>query len=286
MKKIWLSAAALLISVSVVRADDCIMKATGSVDIVGPDDRLMLSLVIDGTGGNFDLDLASGVSKLHHDAADGLGIRTARSATDAAELTAVILSLDVGDINARGVRMRVTEEPSQPPLGAIGALGIGALESRDVELDILHQKVNLFLQDHCPGHVVYWSDTAVQAPLSVGPSGDVTVEMALDGKPLRVKLDSLREGSWISTEAMERIFGQSETSRDMAPAGDIAGHKAYRYRFSTLGVGGLSIGRPNIVVIQNGDNRDADLHIGMGLLRQLRLFFAFKERKLYITAAQ
>jgi hypothetical protein len=94
----------------------------------------------------------------------------------------------------------------------------------------------------------------------------------------------------------------------MTPDGHIGADEQalrYRYAFKTLTFEGVTVGNPNIEILPNVMNRNADqshkmntniernsddvalpvVIVGMDVLAKLHLYFAFKERKLYITEA-
>jgi hypothetical protein len=68
-----------------------------------------------------------------------------------------------------------------------GILGLDILAAYDLELDLAHDKVNLFARDHCTGKVIYWSSpggAVAVLPLTRSKTGSVLTNMALDAKPV------------------------------------------------------------------------------------------------------
>ncbi len=61
----------------------------------------------------------------------------------------------------------------------------------------------------------------------------------------------------------------------------------YRYPFATLTFEGIEVRNPNILILDTGsDSRDAELIVGIGVLRQLHLYIAYGEKTLYLTGAE
>jgi hypothetical protein len=310
-------------------ADDCGLHQTGSLDLTEARNAVLIPVTVNDTPQNFVLGLESGLSRVHQDAAASMNMPTRKlkdlyphfhlvgDDTDAS-LVALVPTIAVGGMADTNFKMIVANQPIASVPGApIGTLGIGALETRDLELDIAHRKLNLFLQDHCSGHVVYWTDSAAQIPMIREDSGDVIVEMELDHVSLRAKLHANIGPSIIGMNTMRGFFGLDENSPGMTRVENRGSGKAvlYRYAFTSLNVGGLSIAHPDILVRAEDPDRKcqrqtdfhlkperfsdlsgpevqrvhcygvSQLQIGLSVLRQLRLFFAFKEKKLYITAA-
>jgi len=57
---------------------------------------------------------------------------------------------------------------------------------------------------------------------------------------------------------------------------------------SRFSLGGVSVENPDLLLYPRGAMAlpgDPELILGMGILRQLHMYIAYKERKLYVTAA-
>jgi hypothetical protein len=141
--------------------------------------------------------------------------------------------------------------------GTAGVLGLDTLHEYDVELDFKNAQMKLFAKDHCPGNVVYWTNSYTVVPFSIDANGHIVAQMALDGKPVSVAVST-------------------------AP-----GHMAMRsmstpVAYKTLGIGAISLSNPQVT--QAGDvDPGAQMRIGLDDLKMLHLFFAFSENKLYVT---
>jgi hypothetical protein len=198
-----------------------------------------------------------------------------------------------------------------------GILGLDLLRGQDMELDLSHSKLNLFSRNHCEGKVVYWNPSGGVAaiPLIIQKTGNMLINMLLDGRPVVVGITSTGQ-SEMGMNAVRRLFGLDEHAPGMeaTPQSRTSpGDMIYRYPFKTISVEGLSIAGPAILVRgeEPGPECDAKLHtmrqpgegiasggyemvrcyggadlfIGLSVLRKLHLYFAFGEKILYATAA-
>lgn len=199
--------------------------------------------------------------------------------------------------------------PEIPSLGdADGTLALDILGANDLELDLAHDKLNLFSRDHCSGKVVYWPSGSgiVTLPLTVQKSGNVLTTMMLDGQKLQVALKA-ESPSEMGMNVARRIFGINEHTSGLQMIGtESNGISVYRYPFTEIAVEGLKITNPDISIYGNASDPEcigkehigprsnpevtwcfggADLFLGPSVLKRLHLFFAFGEKMLYVTAA-
>lgn len=163
----------------------------------------------------------------------------------------------------------------------------------DTEIDFWKGKLNLFLFNQCPGHVVYWTHGAYAAvPMTVDTAGHITVQANLDGKLINALIDTGSQKSLMSLKTASQVLGIDESTAGMINRGqvDINGMvqaKRYHYPFKSLTFEGVSIADPDIEISDTGkDSKDAEIILGIGVLRQLHLFIAYDEKRLYLTAAE
>jgi predicted aspartyl protease len=180
------------------------------------------------------------------------------------------------------------------PSDATGNIQPHALwPSYDVEIDFAQGKLNLFLTNQCPGHVVYWTHKPYAAvPMVVDGNGHITVQAMLDGKPVDAMIDTGSQSSMISLRAASHILDIDKNTEGVSSLGSVVINnevKAQRYRFpfKSLTFDGIAIGNPKIEIADTGsDSRKDPLLLGIGVLRQLHLFIAYDENKLYLTGAE
>jgi predicted aspartyl protease len=167
--------------------------------------------------------------------------------------------------------------------GVDGILGADILKVFDVDFDSAAGKVGLFSQKHCEGKVVYWThDPIAVVPFRMDDDWHIKVVVQLDGQEVSAILDTGASRSVMSLEAAENMF-----KIDPATLSKNNG----RYSFKTLTLQDVTVNNPDIILVPNdksqvmGGYRQTNLILGMGILRQLHLYIAYKEHTIYATAA-
>jgi predicted aspartyl protease len=187
--------------------------------------------------------------------------------------------------------------------GMKGILGSNLLRNFDVEVDPAAAKVKLFSPDHCEGKVVYWAPKFADLPVTVRANGAIETEMILDGHDIDAIVDTGAAHTTLTIEVARRVFGidlQAPSVEHISGEGNTA---IYRTRFQSLVAGDLAIRNPQITLVPDPvaqkrmakamdsgfsgslDFRNARLVLGMDILRQLHFYIAYREQKLYFTAA-
>jgi predicted aspartyl protease len=172
--------------------------------------------------------------------------------------------------------------------GVVGTLAPDILRAYDDDFDFANAKLNLFQKDHCEGRVVYWSSTADAIPFRMDRYGHIYLPVSLDGKELRISLDTGSTRSILSLDTMEGLFGFRESSPDLKVAEKYGDAKFYKYPFKSMTFGNVVVSNPDILLVPDSTShipsQDSAL-IGIGILRQLHLYIAYGEQKLYVTGA-
>ena len=153
---------------------------------------------------------------------------------------------------------------------------------------------------------------------------DVRIKVVLDGQTFTANIDTALEYSTVNSDAararldvrasspgsqsIESLVAQDPNRKDAPAKGEtvtVYGNRIFAHAFHTLSFGGVTVTNPKLVVHpdntgnydhDNGqvtgshlyhldDNVLPDVSIGMDVLSKLHLYFAFPERKLYVTAA-
>ncbi len=177
---------------------------------------------------------------------------------------------------------------------SMGMLGAEVMSSFDIDLDFAGSKFNVFSPDHCPGKVVYWtSDAYAAVPMDLDGGNHIHVSIMLDGKSLTAMLDTGAARSFMNFRAATEIFGIDEKNPQLKALGNqdingVATVAAYRYPFSSLTFEGVEIRNPDIDIVKypSSDHGEPDLILGIGVLRQLHMYIAYGEKKLYLTPAE
>jgi len=327
-----------LLAAGSARAADCQLKQFTSIDITGLPDRILVPATIGGVPKTFTLDLTVSLNYIAEATAAELGLKTRPissriSNVDFGAITRLAYApkFQFGAVKGEDVEFMVLPQSfaqagtdgqvgtkiaqSFAQAGTDGRLGTKIFDKLDLELDMAHAKMNLFLPDHCPGKVVYWTKTGfAQVPYKKDVADQIIVPMELDGQPVSVLLHTGGQ-SEIGMNAMRRLFKLDENSPGMTPVeSQTDGPRYYRYPFKTLVADGLTVGYPKILVrgeaigeecngrIHEEEMRaqghvsnagrvlvtcygGSDIRLGLSVLTKLHLFMSSQERLIYLTGA-
>jgi hypothetical protein len=237
----------------------------------------------------------------------------------------VAMDFKLGDLENKDLQFLITPDPEAGnDDDSAGILATDILSHYDVELDLSENKLNLFSQKHCDGHVVYWHPAAVavmpitlekprgvtiQGHLKPIPRRDVHVwvDILLDGKPFKAVISTSTARSTIFAKAAYSlgVSPDSPGAVKLAPINGGSGPQPFGYMFKTLTFDTVTVTNPHMAVIpdligskdvNNTINTDSlvhreyddlgpDITIGMDILKKLRTYIAFGERRLYVTPA-
>ncbi len=292
MKKIALIFAALAFAAPAHAAETCVLQAMGSLPMtLLPDGAIRVPVKIDGAEQAMALELGTPQSGVSDAFASSLGLhvdhvgRSALTYHGAPIRDEVILpELKFGVVTGTQVPVLLLPRGASLPAGTIGVLGSGLAANADLELDFAGGKLNLFAPEHCAGAGVTWSDSAAILPFTRDEMGHVVFTMQLDGKDVTAAFGAQTSGT-MPLSVARRLFG--------------VGYSVLTnpHPFKMLSAGGLSIANPAIRVVDDSNDgcegRDQplacfnrpDLQLGLSQIRNLHLFLAFGEGKLYATAA-
>jgi predicted aspartyl protease len=172
------------------------------------------------------------------------------------------------------------------PEGDGGLLGPDILRAFDLDFDFANATLSLFSQDHCEGHVVYWTNGPVaRVPVTVNKYGHMVVPVQLDGKTILAAVDLGADRTTMSWEGTRHLFKLPDSD----PRLKKISANEYHYDFDSLALEGLTINHPDIQLIPDEvsktEGSDFQMLLGRNALRQLHLYVAYKEGYLYITPA-
>jgi len=197
--------------------------------------------------------------------------------------------INLGGLKADRMPMQVVPD-SFMAIGIGGILAPNVLRHYDVDFDFASGKFNLFSQEHCEGKVVYWTkDPYASLEVSVDAAGQLKIPIQLDGKEVEARIDTGSSRSMISLELARMLFLTSDNDPKLTRV-RVGEHGSwFRYPFRELAFQGVKITDPDIFLIPASESRlppEAPKFIlGMNTLRQLHLYIAYKEKKLYVTSA-
>jgi predicted aspartyl protease len=301
----------LALSLSAAQADCGLQKMAG-FDMHGLDNgRIEVPVDIDGASYLVLLDTGAPIGILDAATAGELGLKISTmrdgtvfySASGASPTQYTIVpSLKLGPSEAKYTQFLIGTFTGWPPHFA-GTVGSDLLKNFDLDIDFNAQKVNLFSQDHCEGKVVYWTAFFNSAPLEIDHYGALTVDVILDGQPIRAQIDTGSPHTILNETVSKQIFGIDTTSPGIEKLG---GDDGFRYKFKSLAFAGIAMAAPRIFIqpdmVASASRRDlldsklqgyqgrepirsAQLILGTDILRRLHVYIAYKEKKIYLTAA-
>jgi predicted aspartyl protease len=234
-------------------------------------------------------------------------------------------SFKVGNNEAKGFHIAIakssTPAPEKEPGGNSGGdvmtvdglLAPDFLNLFDVELDFAAKKMNLFSQDHCPGKVTYWTRGAyAQLPFhytsgNIAMVPHINIEMTLDAQSVTTDLDTGSVNSWLRQRAASRLFGIDEKTPGVVRS-PLSSDKfpMLRKQFASLTMDGLTVQNPQVDLVADREedafrmehsekSRDDPIYgsgfnlepltLGMNVIGKLHIYIAYKEHKIYVTAA-
>lgn len=137
----------------------------------------------------------------------------------------------------------------------------------------------------------------------------IVIPVMLDGHQERALIDTGDDDTMLYKSEEERLFsltlGAADTPENAQGLNGDPTLKTYNHVFKTLSLGDVTVLNPHVIVIPNAAGRNMDQNqlagnrtktekdlletwdmiIGMDVLRKLHIYFAFKEQKMYVTAA-
>jgi hypothetical protein len=201
-------------------------------------------------------------------------------------------------------------DPADRPTGRgsfDGIIGADMLTNVDADFDFGAKKLNLISQNHCDGKVVYWAAPALATiPFHFDKGGHIAFPLRLDDKRVNAMLDTGAYNTVLNLNIARRTFNVDTNAPDVEKIGELQGGftaNVYRKQFKTITLDGVTVTNPAIdllpdmvsnpatptlgagSIIRDTDANLPDVILGMNVLSKLHVYIAYKEAKLYITAA-
>jgi predicted aspartyl protease len=314
--RLWLFSLFLSLSLSSADAADCKLQKAASFDIKPDSNMLMVKAKIEDKEVWAALDTGSPFNMIDNKLVEELKLQTNHSylsAVDAAgretAVTATAHKVKLGDFVGKNLSFLIGGRNGD---GFVPALfGANFLEKNgiDVELDIAHGKVNIFLSDHCRGIGAYWAHEYVPIPIRVQKDGHIYLPVTLDGLETHALLDTGSSRTLVDKRVAEGSLGvQANVEKDRPNghlvAGSGTGMPYYEHVFKNFDIGGIAFHNTEFAVTLDhinylNVNRSNDPHItlreeevinapivlGLQHLSKLRMYLSFDERMLYVTPA-
>ena len=216
----------------------------------------------------------------------------------------------IGTMQGNDIQFMVSPS-SQDDFGdsrVVGLLGASILSHYDVSIDFGAHTLALLNPNHCEGKVLYWPERPVAViPFKFKNASQIILHVTLDGKDVVAQLDTGASGSTLERKKAERSFDVVVGSTDTPAVGNLNGAEGltmWTHRFKSLSLAGLEVANPEFYIIpdkiseklnsyatgslldQKANSTEEPLMLlGMNVLKQLRVYIAYKEKKLYISPA-
>ena len=263
-----------------------------------------IPVAINGESKNFMVDTGGYATSISQDTATAMKLEAhslflpriqdagGKLATDYAYAT----SFKLGGMEAKKFDLLV-DQVKKP--GIDGILAPDLLRNFDVEFDFAAMTMNLFRPHACEGKAAYWTQDYIALPMDITKAGHARVDVTLDGENMGAILDSGASFSVMTFGSARRFFGLRPDSEGVVKAGELIGGQgsvsdSYGYAFKSLtmgdlSVGGVSVSNPRLLLADAPtvlSHEGVSLILGMSEMRYMHLYFAYRERKLYISAVQ
>lgn len=303
MRSVCRAALALTISLAVIpscaHADEqpCRLIRVASVEMsVDPSGRADVPLSISGRTFNLLIDTGGVDSMLSTKTVESLGLVKAPLQYAYVVMfgglkidhNTIAHDIDFGGLKAAQMPFLVTPAPF--PEGVSGMLSNDVLRAYDDEFDFANARFNLFLQDHCQANLAYWTkDDHAEIPFRLTEIGHIEFPVELDGQSIHALLDTGAYRSTLQLEQAQSLFGFKDDDPGLKTVARPPHGNVSKYPFKVLKFGGVEVSNPDVLLFPRraialpGNN--PALVLGMDVLRQLHLYIAYKEKKLYVTAA-
>jgi predicted aspartyl protease len=289
--------AVLGFSASAAQAQDCKLTRFSSLPMSTlSDGRIALPVAVDGHNASFLVDTGGISATMSRPLANEIGKEPKPYIRGLIGVGGAVLSnaihaddFALGGMHGKDILVFIDERIGGAEMD--GTLAPEMMRRFDVDFDFRQGTVNFFSQDHCPGKVAYWTKTgAVVIPMDVQSNGKIRIPITIDGIEMMATLDTGSVTSFVSMGRARRL-GVTPDSKDLKLK-RVYGHKdrfkEYDYPFKTLSMDGLTVNNPQITIMSDETlpgGLGSDVTLGISFLRQLHLYVAYKEEKLYVTPA-
>jgi predicted aspartyl protease len=295
-------AAALAATLPARAADDaCHLYRIASVDMgIDAAGRMTVPMTVGGQGltmlidtGGLDTMLTDSVVEAQHLVKQRINnVRVVMFGGTNIDTYATAHDIDFGGLKAPKMIVLVVPD-GRLPAGIGGILAPDILRAYDDDIDFANARFSLFSTDHCPGDVVYWTKDFAQIDMAIEQTtGHIVVPVTLDGKEIKFTFDTGADYSVLDWDLAKDLFGIDEHSPGVTAVTRNDGRTVYRYAFKELTFGdavkgAVTVKNPVITLVPSDVSR---MHhtvslLGIGILRQLHLYLAYKEKHLFVTPA-
>jgi predicted aspartyl protease len=309
-----LAALVCQLATAAIAADCGQLRLLNTVQMVPTSSGLdIVPLQVNGSDQQFLFDTGGNTTMITREAAEKLHLRIQPTYMGMVNVAggetmdrAFIDDLQVGRLHGKDLKF-----PIAPFKNIDGVLSLNFMLPYDIDVDFGTDKLNFFSQDHCPGGVLYWKAGAVTAVPFAMEDGHIVIPVTLDGQSARAIIDTGASGTIlrmdVARERYKLIPGDEATPEiEKKPDADSTEPRRYSHRFKALAFGDIAVNNLPIGIMEDVWKRDAgsnqlvgdrtrtekdrvallpEMIVGMNVMRKLHIYFAFAERKMYISAA-
>lgn len=199
--------------------------------------------------------------------------------------------VEVDDLAIGGFRFPVTNFLVLPDSMAdgthqIGAIGLGLLYHYNVDFDFAGRKMSLFTRDLCTPDPVWSGPDAGALPFRTDPQGRPVAKVKVNGEDVLTWVETGRDRTTMSLEAAKELFHVNEMSL-------VRDGNYYEFPVKTLQLGGITMADTKIYLVPDTQGgfpvgsavKWVKLSVGMDVLRQYRLYMAYKAQTFYLRPA-
>jgi hypothetical protein len=245
--------------------------------------RPFLPVTLEGRATQLSLSTSLPFSALRKEVVRQFNIRTVRGNS-----VARVSEFKLGDIPfGSTVDFMIDERESTKPVEKDGGVaGLNALTRYDLEIDNAGRTISLFDENHCKGASVHWAEEALTLTIDPRrPTKYLGTEVKAKDDDNQIILPIARVV--VAGKEASALFDTSSarTTVDVFFAKDHLGvtpAPPFKHTFKSFSVSGMTF--ENMTADLARLNR-VDVVLGMSELKKLRLYFAFKDRMIHITAA-
>jgi hypothetical protein len=301
ISRAWIGPAAALLALlpcsqaSAQQAPDCRLRASAMLEMqTMPDGRVTIPVQIEGHDYRLMVDTGGYINTLSPQLVREQSYEPQRSAGELRGMGkrrldhyVTVKDFMIGRAHGKNFKFFVSDYSI---LFHDGTLTPQVLAAYDVDLDFAHGKFNLFSPDHCPGQVAYWTKSgATEVPIQNQALNQVRIPVTIDGKEIMAMVDTGAPTSFISMRAAKRYLKLDEKDPALKSRGNIPIYgitaPVYNFPFGNLNFGDIKVSHPQIQIVADKVLDQDELVLGIGILRQLHLYIAYKEKKMYVTPA-
>jgi predicted aspartyl protease len=280
------------------QAQDCApprLENAVKMEPLGDHGRVAIPVVMNGVEKKFLFDTGGGAENYVSSAvARELKLKLFNSAKtvdlkgNVSSRAAIVDNVSIGEFNAARVVFQVAPRLAYDGILSAGAMAALHLAAVDLDMDFADMKLNLFSADHCQGDVVYWPHQVLAVVPVTSEMDHIEITAAVDGHELMAVIDTGAPWTIVNLDWAKHNLGFSpDPSLRISNTG--SDDQTYIRRYFVLWLPGVTVTNPLVIVrpleFRGEDVFGADMVIGMEVLRQLHIYYAVQEQKLYITPA-